>query len=251
MDFSRGLVVAPFVVCSIGCAQLQVVPLDPSGKEATDKAKGIVYYLPKPYLVVARLPPKSSGGETRPKEQIGDANLAAKPAQKPAPKPAPTPPDNKPAGASDDKDTKDSIPSTSPNTNSSFEAANAEYRLKVIYLPDYSRPMAIRSDSGLIGTASIKPVLQDGWMLTSLDGTTDNKVADLLNSVASIIGATKGAGASSAGGKKGADDEAQLQFLQGTTDEVLRPGLYEFRYDANQRLTLCAVAFFTSKGLAT
>lgn len=105
--------------------------------------------------------------------------------------------------------------------------------------------MAMRAKAG-IGTASLQPVLVDGWMLTSLQGSADSKVAETLTAVAGIVAAQKGnAGTStdkSDKGKAGGGGQAN----QAKKDRALPPGLYALTYDSGGLLTgVCAVAYFS------
>jgi hypothetical protein len=75
--------------------------------------------------------------------------------------------------------------------------------VRLIYLPDYTHPMAINENPGLFGLASMKPTLQDGWMLTSLEGSGDSKTAETIGAVAQLIGSVEG-GPAVAGAKAGA-----------------------------------------------
>jgi hypothetical protein len=56
---------------------------------------------------------------------------------------------------------KTSTPTASA-ADTSFSAAMAQYAVKLIYLPNYSQPMALRMRYGLLGTVSAAPTLQDG-----------------------------------------------------------------------------------------
>jgi len=106
--------------------------------------------------------------------------------------------------------------------------------IKLIYLPDLAHPMAMTASSGLFGTAAMKPTLQDGWMLTALDSSADNKVAEVLTAVGSIIGAATGAGGSKAsGGTKSTSADASFKGTEKAVSPprpILRPGLYRFDY---------------------
>jgi hypothetical protein len=58
---------------------------------------------------------------------------------------------------------------------------------KIIWLPDRSEEYAISMNSGLWGSSSAKPQLQDGWNLTSLDASADSKTAEVLNGFAAVL----------------------------------------------------------------
>jgi len=117
--------------------------------------------------------------------------------------------------------------------------------------------MAMRQSTGLFGKSEMKPVLQDGWMLTSLDVTEDSKTAETLTAVAALVsaattgkspaGAAKAPGAAPKG-KSGAPSDLSTLFTRRTG--ILRPGLYRFDYDESGLLTgLTPVEFFTGAGI--
>lgn len=58
---------------------------------------------------------------------------------------------------------------------------------KLVMLPDKSEEYAINMNSGLWGSASAKPTLQDGWNLTGLDASADSKTAEVLNAFAAVL----------------------------------------------------------------
>jgi hypothetical protein len=58
---------------------------------------------------------------------------------------------------------------------------------KIVMLPDKSEEYAITVNTGLWGSASANPTLQDGWNLTGLDAKADSKTADVLASFASFV----------------------------------------------------------------
>ena len=124
--------------------------------------------------------------------------------------------------------------------------------------------MAMKQSAG-IGTVQVKPTLQDGWMLTSLDATADSKVSDSLQALASLVGSALGAssGTKTAGAAKsalpapsGPPGKGQppqlppdLVSYYGKSNGILRPGLYRFNYNKKGVLTgVRAVAFFTGAG---
>jgi hypothetical protein len=171
------------------------------------------------------LPPPNGLGQESPVPQAPpdkkDKTTPKPKPSKPEPKPAPQAanwqgPDLNAPGASggtspkDDPtspkkdDTGGSSPPPTPSSAAdvSFSASTPQYTIRLVYLPDYSHPMAMSMHSGLFGTASFAPALQDGWMLTSLQASGDNKVAETLTAVGSIVSAIKGGGASTAGSGK-------------------------------------------------
>ena len=233
-----------------GCAQVRIIPLDTDGKAKMDLQEGVRYFLPKPYLLVAEVPVddvtqtqieemtlpsdkqggkktttiKKGGGKASTTGNGGaDGDGAA------------------PAGSGDS-------PASSGNT--SFAMFTKQYGIKLIYLPDYSRPMAMSESTGLIGTSQMKPVLQDGWMLTSLDASADAKVAETLTALASLISSVKGVGSAATGTSKdgGATESAKAQAenlgTKVSPNPILPPGLYEFVYEAGVLKDLKPVAYF-------
>ena len=65
----------------------------------------------------------------------------------------------------------------------------------IVYLPD-PRQQVIIQVSPLdgwfgIGSASMKPTLQDGWNLTALESTVDTKVPETLTAIAGLVSAAK------------------------------------------------------------
>lgn len=145
--------------------------------------------------------------------------------------------------------------SSAPATDTSFQASNDQYMVKLIYLPDLSNPMVINISAGLFGTASFQPTLQDGWMLTSLQGSTDNSQAvQLAESVISAVAGTASKTATAAGGtatKAGGGPTGATALVEALLppNSVLSPGLYAFNYDPSGRLIgVCAVSYFHSGG---
>ncbi|MFL9992905.1 hypothetical protein PQR34_18615 [Paraburkholderia sediminicola] len=183
---SRVLIgVASLILAS--CASVTSVPLNPDGTDATansNKVKGIRYYIPKPYLLVTALP-------ASPASSVSDATLPQ----------AHKKPEAQGGGDTASKNTDTQLPqSNTPTANASdtsFTAATAQYVVKLIYLPDYSQPMALQMHSGMFGTVSEAPTLQDGWMLTSMSGSSNSGVADALSAIASIVSGAKGGAATS------------------------------------------------------
>jgi len=70
--------------------------------------------------------------------------------------------------------------------------------MEIKYLPDYNEEYSIKMTPG-VGTASLAIKLDDGWNLSSLNMSSDQKVAEIIGSVAQLVGAIKGAGAGGAG----------------------------------------------------
>jgi hypothetical protein len=227
-----------------GCAGVTVTPLDATGKKAPGQEAGLRYYMPRPYLLVVQLPPtatktdSSSGGDGQVEADAvpPGGNSSTKP-QKDSP--------------TTNTDTAASSPGSSPISDTSFMAATPQYQVKLIYLPDLEHPMAMTSSTGLFGTSTMTPTLQDGWMLTSLNANADSKMAETLTALASIAGSVAGGGTGAAAkaAKSTATSTQSLlaQFGPQATpvNPVLRPGLYRFEYNKKGVMTgLKAVAFF-------
>jgi hypothetical protein len=246
------------VIASLGaCAGVRVTPLNPDGTVAAGAKEGMRYYMPAPYLLVARIPlPPPASPTSRESNDTQDASNNG-PKSKDAK-------DNK----KDEEQGSSSAPiGGAPSTNTSFLASTPLYVLKLVYLPDKTQPMAMSVRTGLFGTASMKPGLQDGWMLTSLDASADSKTAETLTAIASLVSsaATAGAGAPvtkslAAGGKIRTEtttfkdgqviEKRITEKIPDFSDQILKPGLYKFVYDSSgQLIGLHAVTYFTDKGV--
>jgi hypothetical protein len=218
-----------------GCASVTAIPVDPkTGQAVPGAVPGVRYYMPSPYLLVTEVPNDPSAGP----KGAGGAGGGPAPA---APAPA-TPTDKK---AADDS----SGASPSPTTDTSFSMFTKQYGIKLIYLPDYSRPMVLQQSAG-IGSTTMKPTLQNGWMLTTLDSSADSKVAETLSSVASIIGATHG-GSGGSGGSKSGGAAGGGAAGEAPVPPVLPPGLYRLYFDPSTGVLtkLCKVARFNQNGI--
>ena len=295
----RGFALATAFCFVAGCAGIKVTPLDQNGLRAksgrTNQEEGLRYYMPMPYLIVAELPPTigqsttSSNGldtsdsngpfanpppsdGTLPTNAIAAPGAAAvtgskgkeKPSQQ-SQNPSANTQNSKGMGTNTTSGPSNSSPTSPPPISDlSFGGSTPQYVIKLVYLPDMRHPMAMTQSAG-IGTAEMKPELQDGWMLTTLDATADAKVAESLQAIGSMVGSafgagtgTKAAGAAASnlpapgGGPGGARPTRMPSDLSSYYDAlkgVLRPGLYRFDYDANGTLTgISAVEFFTGNG---
>ncbi len=268
-----------------GCAGVTVTPLQADGYTKVPKAEpGLRYYMPMPYLLVTELPPNTttlgtgspSGTDivAPPPSSPWDTNVpdgAIPPSinsnsQAPA-APAHAAKAGAPAagdGTSQQTNTGSSSQgSPSPISDTSFGGSTPQYVVKLIYLPDMSRPMAMTESTGLWGTSEMKPTLQDGWMLTSLDATADSQTAEVLQALGSIAGGAAGSstGTSSAGKAAGKAATAvaggppkggqppDLSSYYTKNGGILRPGLYRFDFDPNGHLAgMTPVVFFTGNG---
>ena len=136
---------------------------------------------------------------------------------------------------------------SAPATDTSFVATNGTtYIAKLIYLPDYSRPMAVEINSGLLGISKADMTLQDGWMLTSVSANVDNsKMGDVLTAAIQALSGTATGGASKAA-KAATAPGAAPPSPTTPYDRALRPGLYAFDYDYGMSRVsfLCAISYF-------
>jgi hypothetical protein len=186
------------ILCS--CASIDSVPLTHDGHDA-QTMHGVRYYLPKPYLLVTELPvapnptnaSTTGNGATALAAGKGAAGGGAGGGTGGAGGGGNT--GGNQQGATSQPQT--AAPSSSP-ADTSFSATMAQYAIKIVYLPDFSHPFALQMNAGLFGTASFAPSLQDGWMLTSLNGSSDN--SSMLSAIASMVG---GGGSGSGGGGAG------------------------------------------------
>ncbi len=108
--------------------------------------------------------------------------------------------------------------------------------------------MTITMHSG-IGTASFQPTLVDGWMLTSLQGSGDNKVAETLTAIAQLVASAEGGGKAASTGATKAGAAPPGGDGQGPTNgDILAPGLYGFDYNSvtGRMNGVCLVTLFGS-----
>ena len=197
---------------------------------------------PNRTLLVMRVPASNTGnqnpnlgGQNPPPAHIGAPPAGAMP-------PAPPNGTTTPNGSNG--------PSTptgqSPTTDTSYQAVSDQYVAKLIYLPDMSHAMAISESPGLFGTVTMGATLQDGWLLTSLQGNSNQQVAETISAIASLAGAFVGGGAP----KAGAAAAARPGALPGpptavpSAPQLLSAGLYEFRYVNGVLTGLCRLVAF-------
>jgi hypothetical protein len=225
---------------------VKVTPLDSTFK-ATNQEKGLRYYMPKPYLLVMALPtantlagasnvppthvPVSDADATSPGGgRNGSGNAASNSGGGDG-----TSGNGNQSGAG-----SQNSQAMAPVSDTSFAASTPAYSVKIIYLPDYEHPMAMKQSTGIFGSAAMKPVLQDGWMLVSLDASADSGTPAAISALASIAGqivgggagaAAKGAAAAPSGGPK-------------LKSAVLPPGLYSLGGKDGVK----PVVFFTDEG---
>jgi hypothetical protein len=124
-----------------------------------------------------------------------------------------------------------------------------QYGVKLIYLPDYEHPMVLRQRAGF-GSTTLKPTLQNGWMLTALDSSADSKTAETLASIGTILSATHGGGSGGTGGSK--DKSGGAPEVKGAPPpaKALPPGLYRLVVTPKGLVVdVCQVARFDSTGV--
>ena len=81
-------------------------------------------------------------------------------------------------------------------------------------LPDKSEEYAITMNSGLWGSVSANPSLQDGWNLTSLDAKADSKTAETLTAFAAALKAAVPPGLLNPELSQGSKAEARENILR-------------------------------------
>lgn len=237
-----------------GCAGVSVQQLNADLTAKPGTPKGAVYYLPKPYLLVAELPADTPLAGPVQTGDLGSTGTGSGGTGGSTGQPGGTArsgfDQDAPGADEDDKKTEGAggAAAAPAGTDQSFLAQTKAYVVKLIYLPDMRRPLSISAHAGLFGQVSMAPVLQNGWMLTSLETSADSKMAEVLGSIASVISAVKTPGGGGGDGAK--KEDAPGGGSGGAESRILRPGLYEFRYDLAGRLDgLCPVNFFGPEGV--
>ena len=258
--------VAPFILAA--CASIDVKPLDAAGKKYADDAdSGLRYYLPRPYLLVMRVPadPKTVTG--------GTTAQSDPPSESTAP--------NRPPVAADGRHTESAPGGTANGVGShqtgggggmqtrtgdtgqqqsgasaavastQFSASSSTYVAKLIYLPDHSKPMAIKTTTGL-GTVNLGAQLQEGWMLTSLQASSDSNTAAILTAIASAVTGKTSSGTGSGASTKTAGAPG------GAPPTILPAGLYRFDFVDNAASrtygsvsAICYVTLFEAAPVST
>lgn len=214
----RAVLAATLALLS-GCAHISAVPLSPDGTEAGpvgDKAqgKGVRYYLPKPYILITELPSTSSGGD-------GSSSAASAAAS------GDSSSSKSKSAASDSTSTP-----SAPTSNTSFAASMASYSVKLIYLPDFSKPMALDISGGIWGSISVAPTLQDGWMLGALSASVDSGLAATITALAGFKPAAS-SGGGSGGGKGGGGSAAVVNPSNDLAPKGVNPKNPDFGKFAN------------------
>ena len=243
---------AIFASSLAACASVSVIPLDYNGQPKPEAA-GIRYYMPKPYLLVTQIktptggkpPPGGANNKTSTATATCNGTTATATCDGGDKNAQPAAAANTTQNQSDATNKAGSSPS--PSSDLSYQLSTT-YLLKLIYLPDMSKQMAINVVPGIFGTSSAQPNLQDGWMLTSLQASSDNTKA--LDDLTSLATALLGAGGKAATGGATAKTAAQarakdMMGQQPPGPAPLAPGLYEFRYDEFGHLIgLCRLTSF-------
>lgn len=164
-------VIAIVLFSLTGCTRV-VVNKDPGPHD-----KGFRYNRPKPYLFIGPAPQAQKSSDA--------ASTDVKPPGKEATDP----------GGSGTSVTV---------TDNNFVKVTMEIK----YLPDYNEEYSIKLRPGIgVGTLNFK--LEDGWNLTSVGMQTDQKIPELITSVASLVGAVRGSPAGGAA-KKSSSEVAGL-----------------------------------------
>ena len=235
-----GLVVA--VISTTGCAGVSFIPLNEDGHRDWNRQEGLVYYRPVPYILAVALPTPTTAitksTQSSPTHEKGARPIRGHPLHPNAAAPGAGKPDgaikNGGAAGEDGSPGAAAPPKAtdpSPQSDTEFSATNEKYSIKIVYLPDYSHPYAISISTGLFGTVSAKPQLQDGWMLTGLDSSADSKASETITAFGTLLSAAVGA-ASPAGPIKPhvVAPGVAAQAASGIIPGIAAPGLYKFCY---------------------
>lgn len=104
--------------------------------------------------------------------------------------------------------------------------------IEIKYLPDYNELYSVKLQPG-IGKGKLEFKLEDGWNLTSVGIETDQQLAQLISSIASLVGAVKpggkaggGASPSTKATKENNRAYSEMEFLVDTRRDVPL-GFYE------------------------
>jgi hypothetical protein len=240
------------------CARISDIPLESDGvTPIPGAAPGIRHYLARPYLLVVELPASAANtgnpSGTAPRDVPPPPGFHAPP---PGAGPGPGTGSTQNPGSQTQKQAPANNDSSntpqSPPDNTSFVANTGTYWVKVIYIPDYSHPMALTMDTGLFGLASANISLQNGVILTSASLNVDNtKAGDVATALIQAV-ATMGAGAAPKAPStptKGATPPGAAPGVSPPVN-VLRPGLYafDFRPGISRVSAVCAIAYFDATG---
>lgn len=195
--------------CLTACTTISVTRIDHEGSAVKYAEDGIPFYRPKPYLLLTTA---SKTTDEQPKDENEEANGTQKNL----------------TTYEESKKLKKTIPltpETGPVPNINQPACN--YQIKLIYLPDYSHGYVISINSWwrMFGTATMKPTLKNGWMLTGFDSEVDSQTDETIGAVAELVSAAGGVISPATFDK----------ILKGNNSSECDPtkpvnGLYEFEY---------------------
>ncbi|MFL9910433.1 hypothetical protein [Paraburkholderia sp. RL17-337-BIB-A] len=223
------------LICALaGCASVTAIVIDPAtGQAKTNAIDGIPYYQPAPYLLVTEVPLDE---QATPNGRAGGAGAA------------PSGDNKSQTGSNASQDGSGTSPSSASDT--SFSMFTKQYGLKLIYLPDMSRPMVLQQHPG-IGSTQLNASLQNGWMLTSISGSADSKTAETLASIGSLISAAKGGGGSGGTGSATTSKKGGGREGNPVQTPVLPPGLYRLVFDkvTGGLINVCQVVKFSTTGI--
>ena len=248
------------ILCSFAllaaCSRVRVVPLNPGTDERTcDAQEGIRYFLPKPSLLVTEglataqgtRRPEALARSADQRKRSTDAEDLSKDAEQLAAE-ATTPPADSTTPHGDSTRTPSPGPSTpapgKPNTILG-PTGPTNYTITVRDLPNYSQPMTMYVPWALGGSATFTPTLHDGWMLTSINATSDTNTSETLTALAAM-GTARGGTARQVAAMGPSQDGERPQ----RTPTLREPGLYAFIDDQGQFEGLTRVAEFPLKEIA-
>jgi hypothetical protein len=216
------LAVCALAILLAGCASITAYELDSNGNYKNKDSGGIIYYPPRPYLLVATSP-SALATQQKAMHVLGE-----------------------PAHASTAPNSGTPVPVDSTDTTT-FVVAGSNYLFKLIYLPDYSKPRALVVKGGLFGKVSVQPQLQQGWMLTGFQASADASGTTQL--VSSLVSSALGA-ASPKGTNKAELASAGTAASPAEPSGVLTPGLYriDFASDTGLVTGITPVTFFCRNG---
>ena len=172
------------ISAAVGCTSV-VVKKDPGPPD-----RGVRFNRPKPYLYIGPAAPreKSSSGQQPGNRTPRRGGRATEATGSPTDNGSPSRPGRAGRGAQQ--------PGLADNNF-------IKVVMEIKYLPDYNEEYSIKLRPGL-GTGSLNFKLDDGWNLTSVGMQTDQKIPEIISSVANLVGAIRGAptGGASSGASK-------------------------------------------------
>jgi hypothetical protein len=234
MSPHRSLVFGTAALLLVGCTTV-VVKKDPGPHDW-----GVRYYRPKPYLYIGPV------AQPQPQQQQAkDSQSQHTPTHQSTDETAKTDPSASSGKASE----------SGTLTDNNFIKVAIELK----YLPDYNEEYSIKLRPG-IGTGTLGFSLADGWNLTNINMQTDQKLPELIGSIAQLFGAGAGGGTSGGvkrgGGGVGQDQsrsdlnvivdtrpDVPLGFYEAViaTDPTGRKSLFGWRYVGFMPFTGCPI----------